>query len=184
MGRIPPKSTIVNDNISNVIGRSTVQSCSFPRIKEILNFGTVSFIINNAGYRRSKRKNVMVDISEQIAYWRDGAKEDWEAACQLIDNNKTRHGMFFAHLALEKILKAHVCKKTGKLAPRLHNLVRLAETAELELSCQVLDTLAEMNEFNLEGRYPITFVSPPTKKESQAYMKKAKEVFEWLTQKL
>jgi len=41
-----------------------------------------------------------------------------------------------------------------------------------------------MNEFNLEGRYPITFVSPPTMKESQAYMKRAKETFEWLTQKL
>lgn len=126
----------------------------------------------------------MVDIREHIAYWRDGAKEDWEVASQLVHSGKTRHGMFFAHLALEKLLKAHICKKTGKLAPRLHNLVRLAEVAELKLRPQDLDTLAEMNEFNLEGRYPITFVPPPTKRESQAYMKKAKEVFEWLTQEL
>ncbi len=126
----------------------------------------------------------MVDISQQIAYWRDGAKEDWEAASQLVDGGKTRHGMFFSHLALEKLLKAHICKKTGKLAPKIHNLVRLAETAELQLKPEYVDTLAEMNEFNLEGRYPVTFVAPLTKKEAQAYMKKAKEVFEWLTQKL
>jgi len=126
----------------------------------------------------------MVDISQQIVYWRDGAAEDWEVANQLVDGGKTRHGMFFAHLALEKILKAHICKKTEKLAPKSHNLVRLAEIAELQLKPQDIDTLAEMNEFSLEGRYPITFVSPPTKRESQGYMKRAKGIFEWLTQKL
>jgi HEPN domain-containing protein len=126
----------------------------------------------------------MVDIREHIAYWQNGAKEDWEVANQLVESDKTRHGMFFAHLALEKLLKAHICKKTDKLAPKIHNLVRLAEIAELPLKPEDVDTLAEMNEFNLEGRYPITFVSAPTKTESQAYMKKAKGVFEWLTQKL
>jgi HEPN domain-containing protein len=126
----------------------------------------------------------MVDISQQVVYWRNGAAEDWEVANQLVDGGKTRHGMFFAHLALEKLLKAHICKKTEKLAPKSHNLVRLAEIAEIQLKPQDLDTLAEMNEFNLEGRYPITFVPPPTKKESQAYMKKAERIFKWLTQKL
>ena len=126
----------------------------------------------------------MVDIPQQIAYWRNGAVEDWDVANQLVDGGKIRHGMFFAHLALEKILKAHICKKTQKLAPRIHNLVRLTEIAELELRTEDVDTLAEMNEFNLEGRYPVTFLPPPTKEESQAYIKKAKVVFEWLTRKL
>jgi HEPN domain-containing protein len=127
---------------------------------------------------------IMVDIAEHIAYWQDGAKDDWESAGQLIEGGKIRQGMFFAHLALEKLLKAHVCRKTGKLAPRIHNLVRLAEIAGLQLKPHDIDTLAEMNEFNLEGRYPVTFVPPPTKSESIEFMKKAKGIFEWLTQKL
>jgi HEPN domain-containing protein len=126
----------------------------------------------------------MMDISKHIAYWRDGAKDDWEAANQLVHSGKTRQGMFFAHLALEKLLKAHVCKNTGKLAPKIHNLVRLSEIARLQLKTQEIEILAEMNEFNLEGRYPITFVPPPTKNESLEFMKKAKGMFEWLTQKL
>jgi len=126
----------------------------------------------------------MVDISQQIAYWRAGAAEDWEAAQQLVDSAKIRHGLFFAHLALEKLLKAHICKHTGRLAPKLHNLVRLAEMAELELAADHLDVLAEMNEFNLEGRYPITYVAPPTQKEALDYMKKSKVVLEWLTRQL
>lgn len=126
----------------------------------------------------------MVDILEQIAYWRNGAEEDWEVAKQLVETGKTRHGMFFAHLAFEKILKAHICKKTGKFAPKIHNLVRLAEMALLELNPEDLDSLAEMNEFNLEGRYPLTYIPPPMKKESQEYINRAKGIFEWLTKKL
>jgi len=47
----------------------------------------------------------MVDIAKQIAFWRDGANEDWDVARQLVDTGRTRHGLFFAHLALEKYLR-------------------------------------------------------------------------------
>jgi HEPN domain-containing protein len=76
----------------------------------------------------------MINIEKQVAYWRDGAVEDWEIAQELIERGRTRHGLFFVHLSLEKLLKAHVCRHTQDLAPRLHNLVRLAELAALPLS--------------------------------------------------
>ena len=76
----------------------------------------------------------MVDIGKQIHHWRSGAAEDWAVAEELIGLDKIRHGLFLAHLALEKALKAHVCRATGELAPRSHNLVRLAEMAGLKLS--------------------------------------------------
>jgi len=53
--------------------------------------------------------------------------EDFEVAKQLIDSDKIRHGLFFLHLTLEKIIKSHVSLSTGDIAPRIHNLVRLAE---------------------------------------------------------
>jgi len=68
----------------------------------------------------------MVDIGKQILHWRGGADEDWAVAMELIGHDKIRHGLFIAHLALEKTLKAHVCRATGELAPRTHNLARLA----------------------------------------------------------
>ena len=67
-----------------------------------------------------------------------------------MDTTKIRHGLFIAHLALEKMLKAHVCLE---LAPRIHNLVRLAEMAGLKLSETQIDLLADASEFNIEGRY-------------------------------
>jgi HEPN domain-containing protein len=71
----------------------------------------------------------MIDIAQQVAYWRDGAREDWAVAQDLMAQGRVRHALFCAHLALEKALKAHVCRQTNDLAPRLHNLVRLAEMA-------------------------------------------------------
>ena len=126
----------------------------------------------------------MVDISKQITYWSKGAEDDWQVAVQLIESGKTRHGLFFAHLALEKMLKAHVCKHTNEIAPRSHNLIRLAELSGLTIEESRLDVLAEMNEFNLEGRYPVDFISSPTIPDARKDLRQAKEVFEWLSHQL
>jgi HEPN domain-containing protein len=126
----------------------------------------------------------MIDIEKQVAYWRSGASEDWQVATELIRRKRLRHGLFFAHLAIEKALKAHVCRHTQDLAPRMHNLVRLTELAELQLADKQIDVLAEMNAFNLEGRYPEMLTPEPTVEEARRYIRRAKEVYTWLMSQL
>ena len=69
----------------------------------------------------------MVDIKKQIEHWQQSGREDWEMAVDLVQREKPRYGLFFAHLAIEKALKAHVCRATQDLAPRVHALLRLAD---------------------------------------------------------
>ena len=126
----------------------------------------------------------MIDIARQVAYWRDSAREDWGVAQDLIAQARVRHALFFAHLALEKALKAHVCRQTNDLAPRMHNLIRLAEIGAVRLSQGYEDVLAEMNAFNLEGRYPDMLMPPPNLAEAQDYLKRSEEVFQWLLSQL
>ena len=126
----------------------------------------------------------MIDIDKQVAYWRDVADEDWVVACSLIRQQHTRHGLFFAHLALEKAIKAHVCRVTRDLAPRTHNLVRLAEVASLRMSDEQIDVLAEFNAFSLEGRYPEQLSAPPTAAEAMDGLERAEPVYAWLMQQL
>lgn len=125
-------------------------------------------------------KMSMIDISKQILHWRNGADEDWVVARELIGRDKIRHALFIAHLALEKTLKAHVCRTTGELAPRIHNLVRLAEIAGLKLSEGQVDLLADVNEFNIEGRYPEMLIPPPSNEEAADYMARISEVLRCL----
>ncbi len=123
----------------------------------------------------------VIDVERRVGYWRGGAEEDWAVAIHLVERGSVRHGLFFAHLALEKLLKAHVCRRTGDVAPRLHNLVRLAEIAELALDSARTDTLAEMNAFSLAGRYPDASPPPPSLDEALLLMGRALEVLTWLT---
>jgi HEPN domain-containing protein len=73
----------------------------------------------------------MINIDKQIEHWLAGAAEDLDVACSLVDQGRIRHGLFFAHFALEKNLKAHVCRVRNDIAPPIHNLLRLAERASL-----------------------------------------------------
>lgn len=122
----------------------------------------------------------MIDISKQIAHWRNSAVEDWSVAQDLVSRGKIRHGLFFAHLTLEKTIKAHVCKATGELASKIHNLVRLSQIAGLALSEDQIDLLAEVSEFNIEGRYPEMLLPPPSSEEADGYMIRIDEVLQCL----
>jgi len=126
----------------------------------------------------------MIDINKQIAYWKDSAHEDWLVANELVNSGRIRHGLFFVHLALEKALKAHVCKKIGDISPQIHNLLKLVELAGLGLNERQTTHLAVMNSFNLEGRYPDTESPVPSKKQAAAYLDGAGEILQWLTQAL
>lgn len=102
---------------------------------------------------------IMLNVDGQINYWRRGSEEDWEVAVKLVTDGKSRHGLFFAHLALEKAIKALVCRHTRDVPPRIHSLTRLAERAGLQPDDRQADVLADMNQFNLEGRY-LSFSHP------------------------
>src|SRR3972149_9652954 len=122
----------------------------------------------------------MLNIGKQVEYWRNGAMEDWEVGKDLIGRTHFRHGLFFLHLALEKILKSHVCRNTDDIAPPIHNLVRLAEKAGLRLTQEQQNLLAEANEFNIDGRYPELLLPVPTQEEVNNFMVRAVEIFKWL----
>ena len=122
----------------------------------------------------------MIDIAKQVAYWRVGAEEDWVVAKKLVADESIRHGLFFAHLALEKILKAHVCLTIQNLAPRTHNLTQLSVKAGLSLSQHHQTILEETNAFSLSGRYPEQFLPLPSLSQAEKQMRRCEEVFQWL----
>lgn len=126
----------------------------------------------------------MIDINKQITFRKDGAAEDFEVARELISNKRARHGLFFVHLSLEKMIKAHVCKNTNDIAPRIHNLTRLSENTSLDFEQHFNDILAELNAFNIEGRYPDSNFIPVTQEEALDYLSRAEEVSKWLMSQL
>ncbi len=126
----------------------------------------------------------MVNTEKQIAYWRDGADEAWEVGADLVERDKILYGLFFVHLAMEKMLKAHVCKLTQELAPKIHALRLLAEKANLALSDKELAQLDELNIFCIVCRYPDPSAPKPSKNEARRIVKETEILLQWLKSQL
>ncbi len=92
---------------------------------------------------------------EHIAYWVKTAGDDWDAIQKMYKVKTYIHALFFAHLVLEKLLKAHWIKDNeGNTPPKIHNLVVLVHKTKLKLEDDDMIFLDRMNDLQLEGRYP------------------------------
>jgi HEPN domain-containing protein len=92
---------------------------------------------------------------EQVQYWIKTAEQDWLTAKDLLKLGRFLHTLFFFHLVIEKLLKAHwVRANVGDFPPRSHDLEYLYSNIDIELATEDVDELRALNYWNLEGRYP------------------------------
>jgi HEPN domain-containing protein len=125
-----------------------------------------------------------MDVRKQTEYWRTSSDEDFAAAESLLERGHLRHSLFFAHLAVEKMLKAHVTRQTNDLTPRIHNLVRLAEIAALELEPAQERFLREFSVYQMEGRYPDSEQVRLDLGVAKEEVSKAGKMLAWLSRRL
>jgi len=126
----------------------------------------------------------MVDIEKQIEYWRIGSYDDLETAKILIEKDRFLHGLFFCHLVIEKIIKAHVVKQSNDIAPRSHNLIYLSEKSNLVFSEDDEIFLGILMKYQLQGRYPDYNPNVPEKVRIIDYLNKTENLLIWLEAKL
>ena len=125
---------------------------------------------------------------EHIQFWLDGASHDLDAAESLFAAGKYDWCLFLGHLVLEKTLKAILVRKESeKIPPKTHNLVKLAEKSSLELTDNQKIFLDEVNDFNIEIRYPDykkAFYLHCTREYTTEYFNKIKEFYQWLRSRI
>ncbi len=73
----------------------------------------------------------------------------------LKDAGKFVQALFFGHLYLEKIAKALWVKSNAENAPpKTHNLLKLINESNLDLSVEDKAFLIKLNQYQIESRYP------------------------------
>ena len=130
----------------------------------------------------------MTNKEKQIKYWETTAIDDLESINYLFEGGKYVQALFFAHLAIEKILKALWVKGNAEnFPPKTHNLTYLYENSKIELNEEQTDFLQIMNVYQIEGRYP-DYVSmlhqTTTKDKAQTIINDSKNIFTCLQEKL
>ncbi len=129
-----------------------------------------------------------MNIDEHIHYWLNSADHDLDTAEALFAAEKYDWCLFLGHLVLEKALKAiYVRDNQNQLPPRTHNLLKLAENTNLVLSDEQIMLLNDVNNFNLEVRYPDyrhEFYRQCTKEFAEKYFTQIKEQYLWIKSQL
>ena len=129
-----------------------------------------------------------MNVQEHVAYWLASAENDLDAAHQLFLSAKYDWCLFISHLVVEKTLKAYfVYQNDNKIPPKTHNLLKLAELSDLGLSEEQKLLLDEVNDFNIEVRYPEyrrEFYKLCTREFAEDYFRKIKEFTAWLTSQI
>ncbi len=73
----------------------------------------------------------------------------------MCQSNEFVQALFFSHLALEKLCKAHWVKDNSTNTPhKTHNFLVIFTNTQLQLNPVDEDFFRAMNQFQLEGRYP------------------------------
>lgn len=123
-----------------------------------------------------------------INYWLKSALLDWERVESMYINNDIVGSLFFVHLSLEKILKAHWVKHNTKdIPPKTHNLSILYIQCNLDLIKDDVLFLEGVNAFNLEARYPdykFSLYKFYTKENTKEIIIQAKKILQCLQEKL
>jgi HEPN domain-containing protein len=122
--------------------------------------------------------------NDAVRLWQESAERNVKVA---EDSLKLKHydwALFFYQLVLEKVFKSLVIKKTNKAPPPIHDLVRLAEAAGVELSLEQKKDLEEITTFNVEARYDVVklaFYRKTRKKDyTDKWIKKCRQYYQWL----
>ena len=122
----------------------------------------------------------MMTKEEHIKYWLDTAEYDWTGAEHAFGTKNYVHSLFWAHLVLEKLSKAHwVRTHEDNIPPRVHNIVYLLEQSNMDLGEPMMKFLEDFNDFQLAGRYPDytqTIYQRCTKEFTREQLEKIKEV--------
>jgi HEPN domain-containing protein len=123
-------------------------------------------------------------MSTPAERWIEQAKYDLDSAKAMLESGRYLYVLFCCQQAVEKMLKALIARRSNECPPRIHALVRLAETAMLDLSDERLQFLRELSNYYIQTRYPeeIPFIAARLGDPlARQILEQTEETVQWLT---
>jgi len=128
-----------------------------------------------------------IDIDKLINYWIKSSDSDYKTMLNLFESKNYNWALFLGHIVVEKLLKGYYLKKNKTHPPLTHNLLRLAELADIELTEERKLFFATLTTFNINARYEdykMEFNKICTKKFTTDWIEKIKTNRIWVKKML
>ena len=124
-----------------------------------------------------------------MEHWIETADMDYKVMKNLYTTKDYSWCLFVGHLVIEKLVKALYAKNNPENpnAPKIHNIIKIAEKCNLELDSEKIRIFGIINTFNLGGRYDDykkDFYNKCTKEYTDEQIKNIEEMKTWLKEQL
>ena len=93
------------------------------------------------------------NVDNAMEVWIKSSDINFDEMQDFYKIRRNNWALFIGHLCIEKLLKAYYIKIHHKHSMNLHNLTRIAELANLELTKEQKADFAMITTFNISARY-------------------------------
>lgn len=124
---------------------------------------------------------------EVVDYWVKTSDKDFKVMKSLFGVKHYTWALFVGHLVIEKLLKAYYVKTVDVNVPLIHNLLRIADKADLKLTEEQKNFLNVLTTFNIKGRYSdykYKFHKICTRRFTKDNIEKITELRSWLKKQI
>jgi len=123
------------------------------------------------------------DKEKLVNHWIIGSDDDFDTMIAMYLSKRYSWTLFIGHLMIEKLLKAYFVKVKSDFPPFIHNLLRLAERADLSLTDEKKEQLVTITAFNINARYDdykMSFKQRCTPDFTTDWFEKLKALRKWI----
>lgn len=126
---------------------------------------------------------------ELVKFWTNSSDMDFKTMQNMFKSKDYHWALFVGHLVIEKLLKALFVKANEDKVPvpKIHDLLSLANRANLVLTEEQQNLLDEITSFNINARYAdykLSFYKKCTKKYSETKKKDIEKIRLWLKKQI
>lgn len=122
-------------------------------------------------------------IRKDTENWISLAEYDLETARHMLETGRYLYVIFMCHIALEKMLKAHVTEVEHTMPAKSHNLLYLLKKAKLDMPLKYFDFINMINTASIPTRYPEdlqTALKNYPEPVARDYLRQTEGIISWL----
>lgn len=93
------------------------------------------------------------DITKQITFWRDSAKDNYKTAGVLLKSKRYNFSIFMCQQTIEAILKCAFVKLSNSRPAYLHKLTRLLALSRLAVPAWIDELVLNLDAHYIKARY-------------------------------
>jgi HEPN domain-containing protein len=132
-------------------------------------------------------QHLIDNVHNAIAAWIKSSDDNFDEMLDFYKIRRNNWALFIGHLCIEKLLKAYHIKIHHKHALNLHNLIRIAELTNIELTKEQKADFAMITTFNISARYDDfkqNFYKKCTPEFTEIWIEKIKSYRLWIKELL